>query len=107
MISSIRKEKAASFQRTKLSILSKVMLPETFPTIMNSVTSIGTSAFSGCTSLKSIEIPNSVTSIGDSAFSGCINLTSIIIPNSVTSMGDEVFNMCKAITYDEIKNIFP
>ena len=45
--------------------------------IPNSVTSIGNSAFSNCSSLTSIEIPNSVTSIGDKAFSYCYNLTSI------------------------------
>ena len=57
--------------------------------IPNSVTSIGESAFSGC-SLTSITIPNSVTSIGRQAFieSG---LTSITIPNSVTSIGREAF----------------
>ena len=46
-------------------------------TIPNSVTSIGDSAFSGCTGLTSITIPDSVTSIGDEAFSGCSGLTSI------------------------------
>ena len=56
-------------------------------TIPNSVTSIGSSAFSGCSGLTSIEIPNSVTSIGFSAFSGCSGLTSVTIPNSVTSIG--------------------
>ncbi len=40
--------------------------------IPNTVTSIGSSAFSGCTGLTSIEIPNSVTTIGDNAFYGCI-----------------------------------
>ncbi len=40
-----------------------------------SVTSIGGSAFSGCSGLTSIEIPAGVTSIGYSAFSGCSSLT--------------------------------
>ena len=46
-------------------------------TIPNSVTGIGSSAFSGCTSLESIDIPNSVTEIGGWAFRGCTSLESI------------------------------
>ena len=49
--------------------------------------SIGSSAFSGCTSLSSITIPSGVTIIGDYAFSGCTSLTSITIPASVTTVG--------------------
>jgi len=42
------------------------------------VTSIGTSAFRGCSGLTSINIPVSITSIGLYAFDGCSNLTSIV-----------------------------
>ena len=61
------------------TILSKC-LPEAIGTITipNSVTSIGSSAFSGCTGLTSVTIGESVTSIGDQAFSGCIGLKSVV-----------------------------
>ena len=66
-------------------------------TIPNSVTSIGSYAFYGCTALTSIEIPNSVTSIGSFAFYNCTALTSIEIPNSVTSIGYYAFYNCTSL----------
>ncbi|MBQ3628672.1 MAG: leucine-rich repeat protein [Bacteroidaceae bacterium] len=45
--------------------------------IPSNVTSIGQSAFGGCSGLTSIEIPSSVTNIEQSAFEGCSGLTSI------------------------------
>ncbi len=47
--------------------------------IPDSVTSIASLAFSGCTSLTSVTIPDSVTSISDDAFSGCYNLKAVYI----------------------------
>ena len=67
--------------------------------IPNSVTSIGSSAFSGCSGLTSVTIPNSVTSIGEDAFYGCTGLTSITIPNSVTSIGSSAFYKVKHVIY--------
>ena len=69
-----------------------------------SVTSIGSSAFRGCTGLTSITIPDSVTSIGDSAFSGCSGLTSVVIPGSVTSIGSSAFERCTGLTSVTIPN---
>ena len=67
-------------------------------TIPEGVTSIGKYAFLYCSGLTSITIPEGVTSIGDGAFSGCSGLTSITIPESVTSIGDEIFRDCSSLT---------
>ncbi|GMO61084.1 MAG: hypothetical protein Ta2G_20880 [Termitinemataceae bacterium] len=67
-------------------------------TIPAGVTSIGGSAFSGCTRLTSVSIPAGVTSIEKSAFSGCTGLTSVSIPAGVTSIGYGVFEGCTGLT---------
>ena len=66
--------------------------------IPDSVTSIGSDAFSGCKGLTSIVIPDRVTSIGSDALSGCKGLTSIVIPDSVTSIGSDAFSWCTGLT---------
>ena len=91
--------------------------------IPDSVTSVGASAFYGCSGLTSVTIPNSVTSIersafedcsgltsvtfaedshltiiGDFAFCYCSGLTSVTIPSSVTSIGSFAFRYCSGLT---------
>ena len=72
--------------------------------IPNSVTSIGSWAFSLCSGLTNITIGNNVTSIGDYAFSYCSGLTNVIIPNSVTIIGAVAFQGCSGLTSVTIGN---
>ena len=64
-------------------------------TIPNSVTTIGASAFSGCSGLPSVEIPNSTTSIGASAFADCRLIQHVTIGSNVNAIGDNAFKNCK------------
>ena len=60
-------------------------------TISEGITTIGRSAFDGCSNLASVSLPNSLVSIGMNAFGECSALTSITIPSSVTSIGRFAF----------------
>ena len=73
-------------------------------TIPNSVTNIGSDAFSECTSLTSIVIPDSVTDIGSGAFADCTKLISVTIPKSVTSINTMAFSGCSRLTSVTIPN---
>ena len=67
-------------------------------TIPDSVTSIKSWAFTDCFSLTDLTIPNGVSSIENSTFSGCSGLTSVTIPDSVTSIETFVFYKCSSLT---------
>ena len=62
-------------------------------------TTIGDSAFSGCTNLSSIVIPDTVTSIGTYSFFGCSSLTSIDFGKGIKTIGNAVFYYCSSLTY--------
>ena len=67
-------------------------------TIPDSVTSIGSYAFEGCSSLTSITIPNSVTTIGESAFEDCSKLTNVTLSENLESIGKDAFSGCSSLT---------
>ncbi|MDE6536236.1 MAG: leucine-rich repeat protein, partial [Muribaculaceae bacterium] len=53
-------------------------------TVPETIESIGSSAFAGCSDLTSVIIPGSVTKIGDNAFNGCSGLIKLAYPNTYT-----------------------
>jgi hypothetical protein len=61
------------------------------------ITTIGTEAFYGCTSLTSVALPTGLISIGDAAFSGCTGLTSVTLPANLTSIGGGAFADCTCL----------
>ena len=90
----------------------------------NSVTSIGNSAFYGCTGLTSVVIGNSVKSVGDDAFVGCDNvekldlscaeignwfsgmsaIKEVTIGNGASSIVSSAFSGCTGLTSVVIGN---
>ena len=77
------------------SSLESIELPE-------SLTSIEWSAFEGCSSLESIELPESLTRIGSHAFFGCSSLRSIELPESLTSIEWSAFSGCSSLESIEL-----
>ena len=89
----------------KVAYEYKGTMPEnTSITLEEGTLGVSSSAFYGCSGLKSIFLPNSVTSIGSSAFRNCSGLTSVTIGNSVTSIGSSAFYNCSSLTSVKINS---
>ncbi len=73
--------------------LRSIKIPET-------VATIGSCAFVGCGSLKSVTFEDNgkLTSIEYMVFYRCSSLKSIVIPQGVTSIGSDVFFGCSSLT---------
>lgn len=61
------------------------------------VKKIGQEAFADCTELTSVSLPSTLESIGAGAFYGCSSLVSVNIPSGVTSLGDDAFYGCSSL----------
>ena len=65
--------------------------------IPDSVTSVGSHAFYGCSGLTSVTIPDSVTSIEVAAFYGCTGLRSVTIGADVQYIARGAFIRCESL----------
>lgn len=72
------------------SYLESIILP-------NSLISLGQSAFSRCTKLKSVILSENMKAIGGYTFEKCTSLVSIIIPDAVKTIRKYAFNECTAL----------
>ena len=83
-----------------------VAIPEevTFMNRTRRVTSIGYSAFEGCSGLTTVTIPNSVTSIGERAFQSCIGLTKVTLNcNAIASKSYSSSSTLSSIFGSQVK----
>ena len=73
--------------------INTIILPE-------SITTIGESAFSGCSGLTgNLILPDGLTTIEGGAFSGCTGLTgNLILPDGVTTIEGWAFSGCSGFT---------
>ena len=79
--------------------ITSVVLPET-------ITTIGSQAFSGCTQLKTINFPANLERIENSAFYNCRMLTEANMSDNITYIGTQAFQQCQNLKSVNIpKNI--
>lgn len=67
-------------------------------TIPSSAGIIDAHAFENCTGLSSLTLPQGVTRVGDSAFAGCTGLSSVQFPLKLAAVGNSAFSNCKGLS---------
>lgn len=97
------------------SVLEKVVLPSILKNIGNNsfygytalaeinlenVTTMGTAAFYGCTSLSSVIDISNVTILNNSTFENCSSLETVLFSENITSIGNKCFNNCSKLAID-------
>ena len=71
---------------------------------INNASSIGTSLFSSCSGLESVEINGTATSLGSNSFYGCYKLKSVKLPSTITSIGSNAFEECRSLKEIELSS---
>lgn len=66
------------------------------------ITELSEGQFEQCTALKKCVLPDGLISIGSSAFSGCSSLTDIVFPDTVEIINEWAFYECKSLKTAEL-----
>ena len=91
-----------SGEKTKLAQLIDKSIAEVTAADLKGATTVSQTAFKGCKSLISIELPASATSIGYEAFRECTSLINIKIPAGVTTIATNAFYSCTSLISIEL-----
>ena len=67
-------------------------------TLSDNITGFGSSVFSNCTSLETINIPKKLKYFGEEMFSGCSAIKSVEIPENVSLLPDGIFRGCSSLS---------
>ena len=70
------------------------------------LTTIGGSAFSGCSSLKEINLPEHVKTIYGNAFRSCASLTYVYLPDTVSYITNSAFSGCDNVVVSVAYNSY-
>jgi uncharacterized repeat protein (TIGR02543 family) len=83
---------ASAFYNFKDTDTDNIVLP-------SSLTTLGTSAFYGCSAVYELTIPSSVTSVGKMAFDSCDSLVGLTLGSGVRNIGEKAFYQCETLNY--------
>lgn len=82
---------------------ASIIIPSTIKKLNSAIfTSAGNASYKN---LVDVTIPDSVTSIGESAFEGCSKLNRLILPSSIEVISEYMCKNCTSLTYVSAKNI--
>lgn len=86
--------------------IERIVIPASVTIIQEAPSSnVNYGLFSGCTSLKSVEIQGNWDAIPDYTFYNCTALETVQFPASVTAVGDQAFQKCSALQTVDLSNI--